>query len=290
VKSPQLLCRIHDLRPRKQLGQNFLADPTVAQAIVDRADIRPDDLVVEIGPGLGALTVPLARAAQAVFAIEKDPSLARILREELADGGVSNVEVVTADVLEIDWGGLFPETGRPFTVFGNLPYNISSQVVVRLIASRRRIPRAVLMFQKELAARLKAAPGGRDYGRITAMLHYCAEVRRVAVVTASRFFPQPKVDSEVLGICFRPPPPDSAHDEERLFQLIAAAFGQRRKTLKKALSSFAPSLGPRALAQALTQAGIDPNRRAETLSPGEFVALEISLRRTAPDPDTERRG
>jgi 16S rRNA (adenine1518-N6/adenine1519-N6)-dimethyltransferase len=267
------------------LGQNFLADPAIAQAIIDRAGVRPDDIIVEIGPGLGALTIPLARAARSVIAIEKDRRLAGILREEITVAGIVNVEVMEADALDIDLAGLAPEADRPLTVFGNLPYNISSQIVIQLIAARQRIPRAVLMFQKELAARLKAAPGSRDYGRITAMLRYCAEIRRLAVVGPSRFFPTPKIDSEVLEIRFRPPPPDPVHDEGRLFQLIAAAFGQRRKTLKNALSASGMPLRPQAIVLALVQAGIDPARRAETLSPDEFIALEISLRRTASDPD-----
>jgi 16S rRNA (adenine1518-N6/adenine1519-N6)-dimethyltransferase len=285
VKSPQLLCRIHDLHPRKQLGQNFLADPATAQAIVDRAGVGPDDVVVEIGPGLGALTLPLARTVRTVIAIEKDRTLARILREELLGAGVANVQVIEADVLETDLAALAGAAGRPLTVLGNLPYNVSSQVVVRLIAARQQIPRAVLMFQKELAARLRAAPGGRDYGRITAMLRYCAAIRRVATVTAQRFFPAPKVDSEVLEICFRPPAAYPEHDEARLFRLIAAAFGQRRKTLKNALSAADLQCAPEAIRRALTQAGIDPARRAETLSPEEFVALEASLPRSAPRSD-----
>lgn len=267
------------------MGQNFLADPATAQAIIDRAGVQPDDIIVEIGPGLGALTIPLARAARTVIAIEKDRRLACILREELTGAGVANVEVMEADVLAIALDGLAPEAGRPLTVFGNLPYNISSQIVIQLIAARRRIPRAVLMFQKELAARLKAAPGSRDYGRITAMLRYCAEARRLAVVGPSRFFPPPKIDSEVLEICFRPPPLEPAHDEDRLFQLIAAAFGQRRKTLKNALAASGLPFRPQAIVPALMQAGIDPARRAETLSPEEFIALEISLHRMASDSD-----
>lgn len=288
MRSPQLLCKIHDLRPQKQLGQNFLVDPATAQRIVDRSEVRPNDIVVEIGPGLGALTLPLSRSVRTVIAIEKDRTLARILREELISAEATNVHVIEADVLNIDLAGLAHETGRPVTVFGNLPYNISSQVVIRLIAARRQIPRAVLMFQKELADRLRAAPGGRDYGRITAMLRYCAVIRRLAVVTAARFFPRPQVNSEVLEIGFHRLTTYPAHDEGRLFRLIAAAFNQRRKTLKNALSTSEFSTQPQAIVRALTQAGIDPARRAETLSPEEFVALEISLHRIASDSDPMR--
>jgi 16S rRNA (adenine1518-N6/adenine1519-N6)-dimethyltransferase len=281
MRSPQLLLKIHDLRPQKQRGQNFLVDPATAQMIVDRAHVQPEDIVVEIGPGLGALTLPLARAARTIIAIEKDRNLAKILCEELRAAGMDNVQVIAADVLQVDLAALARDAGRPITVVGNLPYNISSQIVIQLIPARREVPRAVLMFQKELAARLRAAPGGRDYGRITAMLQYCAAIRSLAVVPAKRFFPSPRVDSEVLEICFHEATSYPPHDEDRLFRLIAAAFGQRRKTLKNALSSGL-QIRTETAGQALVQAGIDPVRRAETLSPEEFVLLEISLQRLAP--------
>jgi 16S rRNA (adenine1518-N6/adenine1519-N6)-dimethyltransferase len=287
LKSPQLLCKIHDLHPQKKLGQNFLADRTTARTIVERAEVRPEDVIVEIGPGLGALTIPLSRAARTVIAIEKDRTLVRILGAELLGAGIANVQVVEADVLDVDLAGLALAAGRPVTVFGNLPYHISSQVVIQLIGARRLIPRAVLMFQKELAVRLRASPGSRAYGRITAMLRYCAVVRRLAGVAAARFFPAPQVDSEVLEIDFRWPTAYPPHDEGRLFRLIAAAFGQRRKTLKNALVSGL-SVRPQTVLHALMQAGIDPARRAETLFPEEFVALEISLHRLASDSDARR--
>jgi 16S rRNA (adenine1518-N6/adenine1519-N6)-dimethyltransferase len=288
VKSPQRLCRTHGLHPQKRLGQSFLADAGTAQAIVERSGVGPDDTVVEIGPGLGALTLPLARAVRRVIAIEKDAALVQVLGAELLDAGILNVRVIHADVLATDLAALARDTGRPLTVFGNLPYNISSQVLIQLIAARRLLPRAVLMFQKELSARLRAAPGGRDYGRITAMLRYCAAIRRLAAVGAPHFFPVPKVDSEVLEIAFRPQLPYPEHDEERLFRLIAAGFGQRRKTLKNALCASELQIRPDTAERALRQAGIDPVRRAETLSPEEFVALEISLYGMAPDPVAER--
>ncbi len=282
MTSPRVLLSAHGLRPQKRLGQNFLSNPSTAQMIVNRSGVRPEDIVIEIGPGLGALTVPLARTARRVYAIEKDRNLAAILKSELLANGISNVELLETDVLQLDWAGLAREVGPPLTVFGNLPYNISSQVVVHLIESRQHLSRAVLMFQRELAARLAAAPGGKDYGRITVMLAYCATVTHVCHVGAKAFYPAPKVGSEVLEICFSPAKTYPAHNEARLFQLIAAAFGKRRKTLKNALSASGLQIAPALAAQALAQAGIDPVRRAETLSPEEFVALEISLRSHAP--------
>lgn len=276
---PRVLLRLHALHPQKRLGQNFLSDPSIAPMIVTRSGVCPEDVVVEIGAGLGSLTLPLAQAVRSVIAIEKDRRLAAILKEELQAAGVSNVQTVEADILEIDWAGLARQAGRPLTVFGNLPYNISSQVVIRLIESRRHVPRAVLMFQRELAVRLAALPGGKDYGRISAMLAYCATVKPLCRVGAGAFYPVPEVDSEVLDIRFAPPRAYPPHDETRLFGLIAAAFGKRRKTLRNALSASGLSISPGLAARALEQAGIDPARRAETLSASEFVTLEISLRR-----------
>jgi len=283
LMSPRTLLNLHALHPQKRLGQNFLSDPSMAQMIVKRSGVCKEDVVVEIGAGLGALTVPLAHAVQSVVAIEKDPHLSAILQAELQAAGISNVQVMEADVLDIDWTGLARQSGQRLTVFGNLPYNISSQVVIRLIESRQHVPRAVLMFQRELAVRLAAPPGGKDYGRITAMLAYCATVKPVCHVGARAFYPVPKVDSEVLEIRFAPGHAYPPHDEARLFRLIAAAFGKRRKTLRNALSASGLSISPGVAARALEQAGIDPARRAETLSAAEFVTLEISLGRLMPE-------
>jgi 16S rRNA (adenine1518-N6/adenine1519-N6)-dimethyltransferase len=281
--SPRTLLNLHALHPQKRLGQNFLSDPSMAQMIVKRSGVCKEDVVVEIGAGLGALTVPLAHAVQSVVAIEKDPHLSAILQAELQAAGISNVQVMEADVLDIDWTGLARQSGQRLTVFGNLPYNISSQVVIRLIEARQHVPRAVLMFQRELAVRLAAPPGGKDYGRITAMLAYCATVKPVCHVGARAFYPVPKVDSEVLEIRFAPGRAYPPHDEARLFRLIAAAFGKRRKTLRNALSASGLPISPGLAARALEQAGIDPARRAETLSASEFVTLEISLGQLMPE-------
>ncbi len=276
--SPRSVLAAHGLRPRKQLGQNFLAQPAVAEMIVTRAGVRAEETVLEIGAGLGALTVPLARVARSVIAVERDPALTALLREELARCSVENVRIIVVDALDLDLAELARREGGRLSVFGNLPYNISSQIVIKLIENRRHIGRAVLMFQRELAQRLTSTPGGRDYGRITVLLSYCAAVRRLAQVSASHFFPPPKVDSEVLEISFTGPPPEHPpHDEAHLFGLIAAAFGQRRKTIKNALIGSRLDLEAEAVAQALAAAGIDPSRRAETLSAADFIRLTISF-------------
>ncbi|MFO7709593.1 MAG: 16S rRNA (adenine(1518)-N(6)/adenine(1519)-N(6))-dimethyltransferase RsmA [Desulfobacterales bacterium] len=277
---PRALLAAHRLHPRRTLGQNFLARPAVAEMVVARAGVAADEPVLEIGAGLGALTIPLARAARSVTAVERDPHLVPLLRAELAACSADNVRIVEMDALALDLAELARREGGPLSVFGNLPYNISSQIVIRLIEARQHIRRAVLMFQRELARRLTAAPGGRQYGRITALLTYCASVRRLAEVKADSFYPTPKVDSEVLEIVFSGFRGDyPRHDEARLVRLVTAAFGQRRKTLKNALAGSALELSPAAILQGLALAGIDPSRRAETMAPAEFVRLEISLRR-----------
>jgi 16S rRNA (adenine1518-N6/adenine1519-N6)-dimethyltransferase len=277
MTSPKTLLNAWNLRPKKRLGQHFLIDPSTAEMIVRHSRITPDDVVVEIGAGLGALTVPLARMAHRVYAIEKDLQLTRLLKTELLAHKSANVEIIEKNILEIDLHVLSETSGRPLVVIGNLPYNISSQVLVKLIQSRSHVDRAILMFQKELARRMMATPGKKDYGRLTVLLAYCAAISSIATVRASLFYPKPKIDSEVVEVNFdvrRQYPP---HDEAMLFEVIKVAFGKRRKTLKNALAGSGLRIDPQAAQKALTAAGIDPGRRAETLDVDEFVALQISL-------------
>ncbi len=277
MTSPRTLLNEWQLPPKKSLGQNFLSDPSTAGMIVDRAKIGHKDAVLEIGAGLGALTAPLARRAGRVTAVETDNRLIDLLKTELRRRDLLNVELIEADILKVDIAGIARSAGRRLAVMGNLPYHISSQIVVRLIAERESVDRAVVMIQREMAQRLMAAPGGRDYGRLTAMLRYCADIRSVAVVRAHRFYPRPKVDSEVVEIVFHHPPVHIAEDEAFLFKVIKAAFGQRRKTLKNALAGSELHLTPAQAQQALKAAGIAPDRRAETLSVEEFVTLSSCL-------------
>ncbi len=277
MSSPRTILAACGLRPRKRLGQHFLSDPAVPRAILARAGIGPREPVLEIGPGLGALTFPLAEAGARVTAVEKDPELGRLLRERLSAAGIDNVRVIEGDILAIDLEALAQEAGGRLSVFGNLPYNISSQVVIRLIEGRAHIARAVLMFQRELALRLRAAPGGRQGGRISVLLALTGKVRPLLRVGPGAFQPPPKVDSEVLEIRFADEPAFPPEAEGPLFRLVAAAFGQRRKTLRNALRAAFPRLEPRRLDAALLACGIDPQRRAETLSPAEFVRLSARL-------------
>ena len=270
---PRTLLNAWQIQAKKQLGQHFLKHPAAAERIVAATRIKPGDTVLEIGAGLGALTIPAARKAALVYAVETDRRITGLLKTEILAAEIDNVRIIEKDILDLDIAHLASETGQRLVVIGNLPYHISSQVLVRLIMSRQWIDRAVLMFQKELAERLMASPGTRTYGRITVMLAYCARIGRLANFSAESFFPRPKVDSTVLEIQFRQTLETVPHDEFFLHRVIKAAFSQRRKTLKNALSGSFLDLSPEAAIKALEAADIDPIRRAETLSPNDFIRL-----------------
>jgi 16S rRNA (adenine1518-N6/adenine1519-N6)-dimethyltransferase len=278
MTSPKTLLKAWDLRPKKRLGQSFLSDPSTAAAITARARFSAQDVVLEIGAGLGALTIPLAQAVKKIYAVEKDRQLIDLLQTQLLLHKISNCEITAGDILQIDLRRYTASAGSKITVVGNLPYNISSQILVKLIQARNDFSRAIFMFQKELAQRICARPGGKEYGRITAMLRYCAEIRTLLTVKAGAFYPPPKVDSAVVEIKFKPTTDYGPHDEAMLFAVIKAAFGNRRKTLKNALTASGLSIDSQTALRALSAAGIDHSRRAETLEPGEFVTLEICLR------------
>ncbi|MBW2443685.1 MAG: ribosomal RNA small subunit methyltransferase A [Deltaproteobacteria bacterium] len=280
MTSPRNLLKAWELKPKKRLGQNFLTDPSTARTIIARADLSADDVVLEIGAGLGALTIPLAMAVKKVYAVEKDDQLIELLKAELLANRITNCEVIAQNILEMKLDTIAAATPQKLTVVGNLPYGISSQILIKLIQSRSAIERAVLMFQKELAQRIGSEPGGRQYGRITAMLRYCADIRFLADIKASVFYPPPKVDSTVIEITFKATTIYGPHDEDMLYKVIKAAFGNRRKTLKNALTAAGLQIESQIALQALSGAGIDPTRRAETLSPSEFVALSVSLQKT----------
>jgi 16S rRNA (adenine1518-N6/adenine1519-N6)-dimethyltransferase len=271
--SPRTLLQSRAMMARKRLGQNFLTNPAVAEQIVAAAAVESHDVVLEIGAGLGALTVPAARRAGTVLAVDKDPRLFDLLRGELAVQGIANVKLIEADFLELDLADHLPDGSGALVVIGNLPYNISSQIIVRLIRTRRFIRRAVLMLQKEMADRLLAPPGSRDFGRLSVMLQYCADLRHVITVDAAQFFPRPRVSSAVIAVRFREWRQGAAVNEDLLFNVVKAAFGQRRKTLRNALRGSFLDLPPALIDRWLQAVAVDPRRRAETLSVEEFVRL-----------------
>ena len=278
MTSPYILLKDSKVYPKKQLGQNFLADPSTAATIISRSNISSDDVVLEIGAGLGALTIPSAGISKKVYAIEKDRHIIPLLEKELALNGIENVTIIKDNILNIDINALAEKEGVKMTVIGNLPYNISSQILIRLIAARNNINSAVLMFQKELGQRIAAGPGGKQYGRVSVMLQYCADIKSLYQIKARLFYPRPKVDSEVLEICFHDTPRYPAKDEALFFKVVKSAFGKRRKTLRNSLAGSELDMDTGKVIHVLKKAEINPVRRAETLSVEEFVRLSNCIK------------
>jgi len=268
---PGQLLKEGKLYAGKEMGQNFLSNPGTAEMIVERSGISGDTVVLEIGPGLGALTIPLARRAGSVTAVELDRRLIPLLTRELEEEGISNVTVINKNIMKTD----FKEIARnkKITVIGNLPYNISSQILFRLVKERAVIETAFLMFQKELATRIIASPGGRDYSRLSAVVQYAAKVGFVADISPASFFPRPDVHSTVLRFDFLESADMSPPMEDLLFDVIKSAFSKRRKSLKNSMVGGELGLEKPVVIQALISASIAPERRAETLSVAEFKAL-----------------
>ncbi len=275
--APWKLLAEHDLRPRKALGQNFLTDPSTAEMIIRRSGVDRSDSAVEIGAGLGALTFPLAGAARGVYAIEKDPELAGILAGTLQEKGVDNVLLKNQDIFDINLAAIAGFEGQRLWIFGNLPYYISSQVLIYLIDARTAIHQADLMFQKEVARRLLAGPGGKSYSRLTVMLQYYTDICRSATVNAHLFWPVPKVDSEVLQFRFKKRLQPELKDHALFAAVVKAAFGRRRKTLRNALLSGNLGIRGTDLDGMCRQSGIDPQKRAETLPVERFAYLANAI-------------
>jgi 16S rRNA (adenine1518-N6/adenine1519-N6)-dimethyltransferase len=271
--SPKILLPRLGLRPKKTLGQNFLVHPHQARRIVDALELGSDETVVEIGAGLGALTVHLAQAARRVVALERDPALARYLQEDLFPAA-SEVEVLCQDVLKFDFLGLSREMGRPLVVVGNLPYQITSPLLFKLLADRAALSRAVLMMQQEVGARLLARPGTKDYGVLSVLLRHDFAIQRLFALGPANFYPPPQVDSVVLKLTPAAAAP-AARDPRLLARVVKAAFGQRRKTLNNSLAARADTFGlsPEQVRAILAELNLDPQRRGETLSLEEFVIL-----------------
>lgn len=276
---PGSLLAARNLAPKKYMGQNFLVDPSTSEMIVRRAGVSPDDTVVEVGAGLGALSVPLARSAKTLYAVEKDRDLVEVLNDVLEKNHIENAIVINKNIFDTDLAAIAERAGGKLSVFGNLPYNISSQIVMWAIEHRRLLDRGVFMFQKEVARRIYAASGSAEYGRLSVMVQYCSRVKKIAGIEAHQFYPRPKVDSEVIEIRFEPGITRPPADEPLFSVVVKAAFGKRRKTLKNALAGSELNLDSRALEYIWHETPIDPGRRAETLSVAEFVELADTIRK-----------
>jgi 16S rRNA (adenine1518-N6/adenine1519-N6)-dimethyltransferase len=262
-------------RPRKRWGQHFLCDPRVVERIVGAAGLEPGTVVLEIGPGLGALTDTLAGACGELFVIEIDPALSERLVERYA--GRPQVHVLRGDVLELPLAAVVP---RGTVVVANLPYNISTAVLMRLCELRTHLPRAILMLQREVAERIVAPPGGRDRGVLGVLVQTYGDVRAVVRVPRGAFLPPPRVDSTVIEVAWRPAPRVPIGDEALYRRVVRGAFGQRRKMLRNALAGVGAELGldPAGIEAALARAGIDATLRAERLDLAAFARLTDALR------------
>ncbi len=252
---------------RRALGQHFLRDTGVARAIVDLAAPTSADLVVEIGPGGGALTGELSARAGHVVALEVDDGLADALRRRLPD-----VEVVQADARTWDYGTLERPPGGRVLIVGNLPYSVSKPILMALVGARTAIDAMTLMLQREVAERLAAAPGGKTYGSLSVLTQLYCDVRIALRVPPGAFRPPPKVDSTVVQLAVLARPRVEVRDERRFRAVVRSAFGQRRKTLANALAGGL-GLPLDEVRRAVEDEGIDPARRAETLGLVEFARL-----------------
>lgn len=259
------LLRKFGFRPRKRLGQNFLADEEILGRIVDTAEVEASDEVLEVGPGLGTLTRHLAERAGRLVAVELDTQLARIVSEAMADRG--NVTVINENVLDFDHARYFRH--RAFKVVGNLPYYVTSPIMRHFLASDCQPLLMVVMLQKEVAERIIARPG--DMSLLAVSVQYYAEPTLVRLVEAGAFYPPPKVDSAIVRLDVLPRPAVDVN-QENFFRLVAAGFSQARKQLHNSLAQRF-WMKPGQAQELLTQAGIDPKRRAETLSLEEWATL-----------------
>ena len=276
---PGQLLRQRDLYAGKELGQNFLSNPGTAKMIVEKTGISTDTQVLGIGSGLGALTVPIAQAASHVTAVEKDSRLIPLLEQTLDAENIKNVEIINKDIFKVDLKAMAKD--KKLVVIGNLPYNISSQILFRLVEERSCIEKAFLMFQKELAKRIIAFPGGRDYSRLSAVVQYAADISFVAHIGPASFFPKPDVDSTILRFNFFETKAFNQEQEKVLFNVIKAAFSKRRKTLKNSMTGGEFEFEKDFVVHALELAGVEAERRAETLTVEEFKSLALAVWETS---------
>jgi 16S rRNA (adenine1518-N6/adenine1519-N6)-dimethyltransferase len=242
-----------------------------------RADFDRDSWIIEIGPGMGALTFPLAESVRHVVAVEKDPRLAELLRGRLLHRGIKNVTLVNEDVLRFHFEEVARSFGGTTQVIGNLPFNISSPFLEKLINNRAMITRAVLTFQAELGRRLIADPGNKQYGAMTVLAQYHARVSSLLEIPKKAFYPPPKVESMVVELDFTRPHPARAKNEEIFRRVVRGAFAHRRKTLINSLKVTFPQWNPEDLLSTLKKSGIEPGKRAEVLNINDFIRLSEFL-------------
>jgi 16S rRNA (adenine1518-N6/adenine1519-N6)-dimethyltransferase len=273
MTTPKEIINKYEIKPRKKLGQSFLLDVNIIRKIAAAADISSDDVVVEIGAGIGVLTEDLARRAGKVIAVEIDPKLVEVLKEKLAP--YSNAEIHCGDILKYDFKAISKRYKSKVKVIGNVPYNISSPLIFHLLSFRSVIDGFILMLQKEVVQRLAAVPNNKSYGVPSVLLQMFASVEKIFDVPASCFYPRPKVESAVIRGAFLDKPLMELADTAFFTQLVKASFAQRRKMLFNNLknSKLLADISEEKIRDVLACVDIDGRRRGETLSVAEFGKL-----------------
>lgn len=276
--TPKEILRRYGIKPQRRLGQSFLVDMNTIGKIARASKVSPDDIVLEIGSGIGVLTKHIAQIARRVVAVEIDPQLVSVLQAQC--GELSNIDICSCDILKFDFFSLSSKYGSRLKVIGNVPYNISSPVIFALLSHRSVISDFTLMLQKEVVERLVSLPGHKTYGIPSVLLQMYADVERLFDVSAACFYPSPKVDSSILKGTFRSTARMELSDEMLFNRLVRASFAKRRKMLSNNLKSadFLKMMSDTDLKSALGEAGIDGKRRGETLSLFEFGNLSNILK------------
>ncbi len=264
----------YGLVPRKRLGQHFLVDRNILNKLIRIAEVDQEDVVLEVGPGLGEMTLELVRKAKRVIAVEIDPKMVEVLKKKTTS--FPNIKILQKDILEVDFDQLFRQVGKPFKVVANLPYQISTPLLFRFIESRKLFSNLTLMLQKELAERIVALPGSKAYGALSVLTQMASHPSIQFKIKPSAFFPPPKVESVVLQIVWRKDQMMKLEEEDWFRRVVKASFSHRRKTLINSLKNSGLPL-PHSIEERMTKVGIDPRRRPETLSIEEFIHLSKAL-------------
>ncbi len=267
VKTAELVKK-YNFKFTKSLGQNFLVDQSVPRDIVDGADVGPEDLVIEIGPGVGTLTAQLLKIAKRVVAIELDDTLIPILTEEL--GEYPNFSLIHNDALKVNFDEVIGDE-QSVKLVANLPYYVTTPIIVKLLKEKHKFKSLTIMIQKEVAERMNAEPGNKDYGALTLLVQYYCNTKIVRKVPPACFIPRPKVDSIVIRLDKLDEPKVKVDNEKLFFDIIRSSFNMRRKTLWNGVKSIGPA--KEKLEAAFEKAGVDPKRRGETLTIQEFATL-----------------
>jgi 16S rRNA (adenine1518-N6/adenine1519-N6)-dimethyltransferase len=275
--STKELLKQFDFRMTKKLGQNFLIDKNILDEIIEGAELTKDDYVLEIGPGMGSMTQKLCESAGKVIAVEIDKKLIPVLKVTLAE--YDNITVINGDILKLDLKEVLKEHfgDSKVKVIANLPYYITTPIIMKLLEEKLDLQSITIMVQKEVGDRIKAVPGGKVYGALSVAVQYYAKPSQILFVPPQSFIPQPDVDSIVLKLDILPKPAVEVDSESMFFRVVKASFGQRRKTLLNALTAGNFGLSKEQMKDVLTSVDIDENRRGETLSLQEFANIANKL-------------